>query len=131
MEDKYYKDVDSSTTLNKTRESHYSEGSITDKARELQRDLKKEVKLMQQTMERFHIIQSTNFQEQLWNEAGPTIDGMIQKLGHMKEEVELIKKGKERDTKQLSNRLLTLLYQDLGYVEGDWIEANKLTGHMD
>ena len=45
-------------------------------------------------MEGFHIIQSTNFQEQLWNEAGPAIDGVTQKHGHMKEELELMKKGK-------------------------------------
>ena len=117
--------------MNKTRDSHYSEGSITDKALELLQDLEEEDKLKQQAMEGFRIIQSTNFQEQLWNEAGPTIDGMIQKLGHMQDEVELIKKVKECDTKQLSNRLLTLIYQDLGYEEGDLIEANKLIGRMD
>ena len=45
--------------------------------------------------------------------------------------MEKITEGKERDPKQLSNRQLTLLYQDLGHVEGDQIAANKLTGHMD
>ena len=60
---------------------------------------------------------STNFQEQLWNKAGPTINGMIQKLGHVKEEMKLIEKGKEHNSKQFSDRLLRLLHQDLGHEE--------------
>ena len=56
MEEEDYEDIDSSTTSNKTRDSHYSEGSITNKVQELQRDLEEEDKLMQQTMERFCII---------------------------------------------------------------------------
>ena len=43
MEDIDYEDVDSSTTLNKTRDSHYSEGSITAKEQQLLRDHKEEV----------------------------------------------------------------------------------------
>ena len=114
MEDKDYGDKDSSTTSNKTRDSHNDERSITDKALELQQDLKEEDKLKQQTMEGFRIIQSTNFQEQLWNEAGPTIDGMIQKLGHMKKEVELIKKGKERDTKKNLRQTINVVIPGYG-----------------
>ena len=98
---------------------------------ELLWDNEEEEKLKQQMMEGFSIIQSTNFQEQLWNEAGPKMYGITQKLGHMKEEFELMKKGKEHDTKQFSNRLLTLLYQDQGHEEGDLIVVDKLIGHMD
>ena len=42
-----------------------------------------------------------------------------------------MKRDKERDTKQFSNRLLTLLYQVLGHKEGDLIVVDELIGHMD
>ena len=62
MEDEDYEDGESSTTSKKTRDSHYAEGSVTDKALELLRDHKEEDKLKQQTMEGSRIIKSTNFQ---------------------------------------------------------------------
>ena len=55
-----------------------------------------------------------SFKNQIFNEAGPKFEKMIAKCSQVINEMELMARGKERDTNKFSDKLLNLLQSDVG-----------------
>jgi hypothetical protein len=55
-----------------------------------------------------------SFKNQIFNEAGPKFESMIAKCSEVLNEMDLMARGKERDTNKFSDKLLNLLQSDVG-----------------
>ena len=55
-----------------------------------------------------------SFKNQIFNEAGPKFEKMIAKCSQVIKEMDLMARGKERDTNKVSDKLLNLLQSDVG-----------------
>jgi hypothetical protein len=58
-----------------------------------------------------------SFKNQIFNEAGPKFEKMIAKCSQVLNEMDLMARGKERDTNIFSDKLLNLLQSDVGSVD--------------
>ena len=70
--------------------------------------------LLQQT---FRVSQPHNFKDQLSNEAGPTLTGMIMKCYQLEQEIGSMSQGQDRDPARYSDKLFQELLKEAGSSE--------------
>jgi hypothetical protein len=70
--------------------------------------------LLQQT---FRVSQPHNFKDQLSNEAGPTLTGMIMKCDQLEQQMVSMSQGQDRDPARFSNKLFQELLKEAGSSE--------------
>ena len=107
--------------------------SLTEELEILQWDTheNEEQRRLQQKM--FRIIEPKNFRDQLSNEAGPTLKGMIEKCVQVEHEMMNMSQGQARDASRYSDKLLQELQKEAASSDIDKMmeKAEKVRGDLE
>jgi hypothetical protein len=89
-------------------------GSIQDELDALNWDNQEEEKLQRARQEKYRLVKNpVSFRSQVFNEAGPSLEGMANKCAQVLAEMESMNLGHGRDAARFSDKLLTLLHVEL------------------
>jgi hypothetical protein len=117
--DSDYMDEDESESNTDTESGMEAPYSLQEESEILDWDTQQNVEqrmLLQQT---FRVSQPHDFKDQLSNEAGPTLSGMIMKCYQLEQEMGSMSQGQDRDPARFSNKLFQELLKEAGSSENN------------